>query len=142
MLTKVNSVLAHPLNRFCRAQPMTPTVEAGGARVSAIWARAKARLTVSSVMALTLHQLDARVVPVHEQAGDEGDRQIHGHGDGDDLDRLAGLVQRGSREYREQIGIADADRERGILREVEVLAGQRRDDHPQRPPDDPPPPRP
>ena len=49
----------------------------------------------------------------------------------DALDRLAGLVQRGVGD-RDDVLVADRDRERAVLGEVEVLAGHRRDDHPQR----------
>ena len=58
--------------------------------------------------------------------------EIDRHGDGDDLDRLAGLVERRAGEDRDQIRIADGDRERGVLGQVEILVGQRRDDDAQR----------
>src|SRR5437879_6073673 len=48
---------------------------------------------VSDVMS-PLHQRDARVVPVHEQADAEADGEEHQHDERDGLDRLAGLVQR------------------------------------------------
>src|SRR6195256_4772909 len=48
---------------------------------------------VSDVMS-SLHQRDARVVPVHEQADAEADGKEHQHDERDRLDRLAGLVQR------------------------------------------------
>ena len=65
-------------------------------------------------------------------ARDQRDREIDRHGDGDDLDRLVGLVERGAGEHRDQVGIADRDRERGVLGQVEILVGQRRDDDAQR----------
>ena len=55
-------------------------------------------------------------------------REIDRHGDGDDLDRLAGLVEHRAGEDLHQIGIADRHRQRGVLGQVEILAGQRRDD--------------
>src|SRR6476620_10750719 len=48
---------------------------------------------VSDVMS-SLHQRDARVVPVHEQADAEADGEERQHDERDRLDRLAGLVQR------------------------------------------------
>src|SRR5262249_29724176 len=99
----VNRTLIHLLNRFMRSQPMAPAAARGGAMASIILVRANARLTASSVM-LALHQPDARVVQVHEQAGNERDRQVDRHRDDDDLDRLPGLVQRRPGEHREQVG--------------------------------------
>jgi hypothetical protein len=58
--------------------------------------------------------------------------EVDRHGDGDDLDRLAGLVQHRAHEHLHEVGIADRHRERGVLGEVEVLARQRRDDDPHR----------
>src|ERR1700746_3743681 len=49
---------------------------------------------VSGVMGSSLHQRDARIVPVHEQADAEADGEEHQHDERDRLDRLAGLVQR------------------------------------------------
>ena len=60
------------------------------------------------------------------------DGEIDRHGDGDDLDRLAGLVEHRAGEHGEQVGIADGDRQRGVLGQVEILVGQRRNDHPHR----------
>src|SRR3989454_7541360 len=53
------------------------------------------------VMGSALHQRDARIVPVHEQADAEADRQEHHHDERDGFDRLTGLVQRrvGDRHY-------------------------------------------
>ena len=44
------------------------------------------------------------------------------------LDRLAGLVEDAAGEDRHEVGIADGDGERGVLDQVEILVGQRRDD--------------
>ena len=45
-----------------------------------------------------------------------------------DLDRLAGLVEHGAGEDLHEVRIADGDRKRRVLGQVEILAGQRRDD--------------
>src|SRR5438128_5876884 len=46
-------------------------------------------LSVTDVMGSPLHQRDARVVPVHEQADAEADGEEHQHDERDRLDRLA-----------------------------------------------------
>src|SRR5437879_11502386 len=51
--------------------------------------------SVIDVMRSALHQRDARIVPVHEQADAEADGQEHHHDERDGFDCLAGLVQRG-----------------------------------------------
>ncbi len=61
----------------------------------------------------------------------QADGQVHRHDDGDALDRLAGLVQRGVGDRRPG-PVADRHRERAVLGQVEVLAGHRRHDHAQR----------
>src|SRR5262245_25353326 len=106
MPTSVRNALSQELNRFWRSQATAPVAARGGAMASIIRLRANVRLTASSVMS-ALHQPDARVVDVHEQAGDERNRQVDRHGDGDDLDRLPGLVQRGPGKHGKQIRIAD-----------------------------------
>ena len=73
-------------------------------------------------------RLDPPSVETHDRAGDQRDQQIDAHRDGDDLDRLPGLAQRRAGKHREQVGIADRDRERRVLGEVEILVGQRRQD--------------
>ena len=45
-----------------------------------------------------------------------------------DLDRLAGDVEHRAGEDLHEIGIADRDRERGVFDQIEILAGQRRND--------------
>ena len=74
---------------------------------------------------------DSAVVPVHERRDGQAHRQVHQHDDGDALDRLTGLVDRGVGDA-DQVREADGHRQRRVLGQVEVLAGQRRDDHPER----------
>src|SRR5689334_17670400 len=79
-------------NRLARSQRMT--------RPPGIW-RDRALLNGSGfcgasdidVMGSALHQRDARIVPVHEQADAEADGQEHHHDERDGFDRLTGLVQ-------------------------------------------------
>jgi len=58
-----------------------------------------------------LHQRDARIVPVHEQADAKTDGQEHPHDQRDGFDGLAGLVQRGIGD-RHDVLIADRDGQR------------------------------
>ena len=50
-------------------------------------------------------------IEAHDGAGDERDQEIDAHGDADDFNRLPGLAQRRSREYRDQVWIPDGDRQ-------------------------------
>src|SRR5690606_31763360 len=80
---------------------------------------------------LPFDQRDALVVPVHQQRNADADGQVDAHGDGHGFDRLAGLVEHRAGEQRHHVRVADGRRQRGVLRQVEVLAGQRRNDHAQ-----------
>ena len=75
------------------------------------------------------HQGDAAVVPIHQQRRHKADGEIDRHGDGDDFDRLAGLVEHGAGEDLHQVRITNGDRQRRVLGQVQILAGKRRDDH-------------
>src|SRR3954469_16001109 len=88
-------------------------------------------VSVTAVMGSALHQRNAGVVPVHEQADAKTDGQEHQHDERDGFDGLSGLVQRRVRN-RHDVLIADRDRQRGILGQVQVLAGHRRNDDAQR----------
>ena len=55
--------------------------------------------------------------------------EIDRHGDGDHFDGLTGDVEHAAGKDLDEIGIADGDRERGVLDQIEILAGQRRHDH-------------
>ena len=55
--------------------------------------------------------------------------EVDPHGDDHDLDRLSGLVENGAHEDLHQVRITDRHREGRVLGEVEILAGQRRNDH-------------
>jgi hypothetical protein len=73
----------------------------------------------------------ARIDRVHDHRDDEVQAQVHRHDDHDDLERLAVLVDRRVGD-RDQVGIADHDRERRVLDQVHVLARERRDREAQR----------
>ena len=129
-LTSVRIALGTLPNRRCRSQPGTP---AGHPR------RLQRRdQLVADEGCVRIHGFSAplsRMRALYQfisDAREQRDREIDRHGDGDDLDRLAGLVERGAGKDRDQVGIADGDRERGVLGQVEILVGQRRDDHAQR----------
>src|SRR6476660_7347956 len=94
-LNSVSAMFAGPERRFALIQPTAPVV-APGAGIASTGAERTYRFTLSCVvtaMALPFDQRDARVVPVHRHGGDETDREVHGHRDHHDFDRLAGLVQ-------------------------------------------------
>nr|GEY82994.1 hypothetical protein [Tanacetum cinerariifolium] len=74
---------------------------------------------------------NALVVPVHQQGNADTDRQVHAHGDGNDFDGLTGLIEHGTGEQRNHFRVTDTGGQRRVLRQVQVLAGQRRNDHPQ-----------
>src|SRR3990172_7977072 len=52
----------------------------------------------------SLHQRDRAVVDVHGERDGQADHQIDRHRHGDDLDGLAGLVERGSHEHGDEVG--------------------------------------
>ena len=128
-LTTVIRMLVGELNRRVRRKPTKPVVLTGAGRSGTRSLRTKA-VAMLSLMARA--PSDPPTVEAHDRAGDQRDQEIHAHGDADDFDRLPGLAQRGSRKYRDQIGIADPDRQRRVLGQIEVLVGERRQDHPQR----------
>src|SRR5438093_6554276 len=124
----VSTVLSTLPNRRQRRKPSSPRVAKGGGSGAISSRRTKA----VSIAASAFAQPHAGVVPVHQHARDQRDREIDRHGDGDDLDRLVSLVERRAGKDREQVGIADRDRERGVLGEIEILIGERWHDHAQR----------
>src|SRR3569832_1495285 len=103
----VNTTLTGVDNKLARIQPIGPVMRTGGACGDRCWSRTKCSLVMASspsamVMAAPspFHQRHAPVVKVHQARRDEADRQVDGHRDGDDLDRLAGLVEHGTGERR------------------------------------------
>src|SRR5450756_699756 len=113
-------------NRLARSHPMLrpATVRRycgrpGGGRFAGV--------SITIVMGSSLHQRDARVIPVHEQADAEADGEEHEHDEGDGLDGLAGLVQGRVRD-RYDVLVTDRDRQRGVFGQVQILARHRRDD--------------
>ena len=123
-------------NRFSRSQPIAPDCgRAAAAAARSAWCGRRLASAVASVgrdVAQRSTSGDAAVVEIHQPRRDEADGEIDRHGDDDHLDRLAGLVEHGAGENLHQVRIADGDRERRVLGQVEILAGQRRDDHPHR----------
>src|SRR6202011_1876417 len=122
-------MLNGPDSRLARTQPSAPVMAIGGGSASIGMLRTKPGC-LKSVAVMTraspFHQRHAAVVPVHRQRSDEADGEVDRHGDRDHLDRLAGLIEHGPGEYLHQVGIADEHRERGVLREIEILARERR----------------
>ena len=126
----VSVALSGPSNSRWRSQPTARRTTTGGGSGSVIARRtydngAVIRHQRSAIRIRALYQFISALV-----ASDSA--EIDRHGDGDDLDRLAGLVERRAGEHGEQVRIADGHRQRRILGQVEILVGQRRDDHPQR----------
>src|SRR4029453_5098293 len=105
--TSVSTVLSTPPNRGHRTKPSNPRVARGGGS-GAISSRQKKAVSIAPSAFAQPH---AGVIPVHHDARDQRDREIDRHGDGDDLDRLMGLVEGRAGEDREQVGIADRNRE-------------------------------
>src|SRR4030095_3780581 len=104
---RVVRVLPGDENRFWRSQ-----VAARGAKL---------RWTMTGRVATSaLHQPGAIVGPVHQTGNRKGNGEIDRHRPRDGLDGLAGLVERRVG-HAYQVRVADGDRERGILRQVQVL---------------------
>src|SRR6478735_9611018 len=100
MATTVRSELLQEENRLWRSQPMTPISERGGGCGPADAGVPGAASAVRSrCMSLPLDQRHARVEPVHEQRGQQAEAEVDEHGDEDNLDRLARLVQHGAGEH-------------------------------------------
>src|SRR5688572_27435699 len=114
--------------RFRRIHAPTPLVLIGAGLADTM----SARTNPMSVMAglLSLNQTDAGVVPVHDRRGQQREGEVNQHGQRDTFDGAAGLVERSTREDVDQFGIADGRAKRRVLREVEILAGQRGNDDP------------
>src|ERR1700674_4133887 len=102
-LTSVSAACSGVANSRQRSQAISPRSARGGGRRGAM-----RRRTEAAAMS-ALHPCVRAVVPVHGGGGGKRDRQIHQHGNGDDLGRLAGLIERSAGEEREEIGVADGD---------------------------------
>src|SRR5262245_47386834 len=90
--TIVSSELATPPKRRWRSHAGNPACMSGGCIAVTISARTKVACAV--IVASALGQPHTGVVQIHEQARDERNQKIDGHRDGDDLDRLVGLIER------------------------------------------------
>src|SRR5262244_4137379 len=130
--TSVSTVLSTLPNKRHRRKPRNPRAARGGGSGAISSRRTKAVSIAVSIAASALAQPHAGVVPVHQHARDQRDREIDCHGDGDDLDRLVSLVERRAGKDREQVGIADRNRKRGVFGQIEILVRERRNDHAQR----------
>src|SRR5262245_30260127 len=86
--TSVSTVLSTLPNRRHRRKPSNPCVAKGGGSGEISSRRTKEAVWAVSIAASALAQPHAGVVPVHQNARDQRDREIDRHGDGDDLDRL------------------------------------------------------
>src|SRR3954470_22265842 len=73
-------------NKLTRSHPMTPP-DRGRVRGRSTGS-VSSGADGSEVMGSSLHQRDARIVPVHEQADAEADGEEHQHDQRDRLDRL------------------------------------------------------
>src|SRR5580698_2638159 len=93
-LSTVKTEFRGPLSSRARTQAPVPSVVRGGGFGPANSLRTKPPGVRRSIMVSTLHHPHMSVVPVHQQAGAERERQVDRHGDGDDLDRLPGLIER------------------------------------------------
>src|SRR6266851_4382969 len=103
----VNVALPRLLNnrsRICRSRL---ACRRGGGAAAIISPRTKPDIEAVVMVASMIDQSNTGVVPVHQDAGGEREREVDRHGDGDDLDGLAGLIERGPGKDREQVGIAD-----------------------------------
>src|SRR3954451_20190355 len=109
-LNSVRIVFATLPNNRCRSQPGMPVVTTGGSSGAINCRLTKA--VCASMPPSALVESDARVVPVHQRAGDERGDEIKRHRDADDLNRLSGLVERRAGEHRDQIRVADSHRQR------------------------------
>src|SRR5665213_3875998 len=91
----VSTMLNGVDSKFSRSQPSAPVIEAGGGCCSSCAFRTNAisvtaRSPSDMVMASSLHQSHAAIVDAHQERGDQADGQINQHGDGHDLDCMAG----------------------------------------------------
>ena len=108
--TSVRIELSQELNRRARAKSRTRG--ASGVRREHVYRSTSCRR-------LLYQFIKAAVV--------EAERQVDEHDDRDAFDGLAGLVHGGAGDA-DEIGIADGHRQRAVLGQVEVLAGERRYD--------------
>src|SRR5215470_120520 len=129
--TIVSRILVGELNRRVRRKPMKPVVFTG----AGFSGTSSLRTNTMSLMrqnSCTKAPAEPPPVEAHDRAGDERKQEIDAHGHGENLDRLSGLAQRRAGKYRDQVGVADRNRERGVFRQVEILVGQGRQDDPER----------
>jgi len=77
-------------------------------------------------------QGDFTVVPIHKERDPQADHEINRHGHGNHFNGLASLIENRAHKHRNQLRIGNGYRERRVLSEIQVLAGQWRDDDPKR----------
>src|SRR5580692_8353572 len=118
--TTVSRILVGELNRRVRRKPTKPVVFTGAGFSGTSWLRTK---TTSLMRQASCAKTPAEPPPVetHDRAGDERKQEIDAHGHGQNFDRLPGLAQRRAGKHRDQVRIADRNRERGVFGQVEIL---------------------
>jgi hypothetical protein len=71
-------------------------------------------------------------VEIHQKRHEQADGEINRHRDGDHFDRLPGDIENAAGKDLNQVRITDGDRKRRVFEKIEILTGERRDDHPHR----------
>src|SRR5690606_4841800 len=118
-VTTVRTLLKGEENRFLLSHTAGPRVGTGAGLGSIPWNMSP------------LHQCEPGVDVVEDDRERQADGQVRTDEDQRDRDRRAGLVADDAGDD-EQLGVARQDRERRVLREVQVLADHRRQDDAQR----------
>src|SRR5690349_14233156 len=119
---QIASMIAHRMKSgIVRAsQIRTASVTAQLSGVETLW-----RTKLSAFMS-ALDAQNAAVGEIADARNREIDQKITHHRHPHDFERLTGLVQSRPGENEHEIGIADRRRERRVLEDADILAGQRR----------------
>src|SRR4051812_40481614 len=118
-MRRVASPLFQSAKRLPRIHAIAPWVRTGAGRGAMGWKMA--------AIASALLDGRAAVAPAHQGGSRERRREEYPHDDGDALHRAPRIVERRVRD-RYHVRIAYRHRERRVLGEVQVLAGERRND--------------
>src|SRR6202035_1427407 len=95
MPSTVRIALPMLLNSRSLIQRSTLACTAGGGAGATSSPRTKPEGRIAVIAASPLDRSHTGIVPVHQHAGGERKRQVNRHRDGDDLDGLSGLIERG-----------------------------------------------